>query len=82
MSGRADRGDSRLGTFASGTGRCALEAGGEWGVGWGYQKTGYFLEWLERKFGEGTVRRLNGCLREGEYDGEKVFGECCGGRQG
>ena len=53
------------------------EACGEWDGG--YQKTGYFLEWLERKFGDGTVRRLNGCLREGEYDGEKVFGECCEG---
>lgn len=55
------------------------EASGEWDGG--YQKTGYFLEWLERKFGEGTVRRLNGCLREGEYDGEKVFGECCEGEK-
>lgn len=53
------------------------EASGEWDGG--YQKTGYFLEWLERKFGDGTLRRLNGCLREGEYDGEKVFGECCEG---
>lgn len=53
------------------------EASGEWDCG--YQKTGYFLEWLEQKFGEGTVRRLNGCLREGKYDGGKVFGECCEG---
>lgn len=55
------------------------EASGEWDGG--YQKTGYFLEWLERRFGEGTVRRLNGCLREGEYDGEKVFGACCEGEK-
>jgi hypothetical protein len=55
------------------------EASGEWDGG--YQKTGYFLEWLERKYGEGLVRRLNGCLREGEYDGEKVFGECCKGEK-
>ncbi|KAM0709004.1 hypothetical protein Q7P35_003040 [Cladosporium inversicolor] len=55
------------------------EASGEWDGG--YQKTGYFLEWLERKFGDGTVRRLNGCLRKGEYDGEKVFGECCEGEK-
>lgn len=53
------------------------EASGEWDGG--YQKTGYFLEWLEQKYGEGLVRRLNECLREGEYDGEKVFGECCKG---
>ena len=55
------------------------EASGEWDGG--YQKTAYFLEWLERKFGEGTVRRLNGCLRKGKYDGEKVFGECCEGEK-
>jgi hypothetical protein len=55
------------------------EASGEWDGG--YQKTGYFLEWLERKYGEGLVRRLNGCLRDGEYDGEKVFGECCKGEK-
>lgn len=53
------------------------EAGGEWDGG--YQKTGYFLEWLEGKFGEETVRRVNACLREGEYDGEKIWGECCKG---
>lgn len=55
------------------------EAGGEWDGG--YQKTGYFLEWLEQKYGEGLVRKLNGCLREGKYDGKKLFGECCKGEK-
>lgn len=54
------------------------EAGGSWDGG--YQHTGYFLEWLEGKFGAGTVRKLNKCLAEGEYDEEKLFGECCGGK--
>lgn len=55
------------------------EAGGEWDGG--YQHTGYFLDWLEGRFGEGTVRRLNGCLRQGEYRDEKVFGACCKGEK-
>lgn len=40
MSGRTNRGDRRLGAFESGTGRCALEAGGEWGVGRGVSEDG------------------------------------------
>ncbi|KAK3703870.1 hypothetical protein LTR37_014193 [Vermiconidia calcicola] len=51
------------------------EAGGKWDGG--YQHTGYFLEYLEQRFGAGTVRKLNGCLRDGEYDEEKLFGQCC-----
>jgi hypothetical protein len=46
------------------------EAEGEWDEG--YQHTGYFLEYLERRFGEGTVRKINAKLREGKYE-EKVF---------
>lgn len=46
------------------------ELGGDWDAG--YQHTGYFLDWLEGKFGEGTVRRINGSLCEGEYV-EKEF---------
>jgi hypothetical protein len=55
------------------------EAGGEWDGDGGYQKTGYFLEWLEGRFGLGMVKRLNGCLRVGQWDEERVFGECCEG---
>lgn len=51
------------------------EAKGDWDAG--YQHTGYFLEYLEERFGEGTVRKMNGCLRESKYDEEKLFGECC-----
>lgn len=53
------------------------EADGNWDAG--YQHTGYFLEYLEQRFGEGTVRRINGRLGEGEYDEKKLFQDCCGG---
>ncbi|KAK8868144.1 peptidase of plants and bacteria-domain-containing protein [Apiospora arundinis] len=38
----------------------------------GYQHTAYFLEYLEGRFGEGTVRRLNEKLRVEKYE-EKAF---------
>lgn len=53
------------------------EASGKWDGG--YQHTGFFLEWLEQRFGDGTVRALNEGLREGKYEEEKVFGGCCKG---
>ncbi|KAJ9636704.1 hypothetical protein H2199_007698 [Coniosporium tulheliwenetii] len=46
------------------------EADGDWDAG--YQHTGYFLEYLEERFGEGTVRGINEGLREGKYE-EKAF---------
>lgn len=33
----------------------------------GYEKTAYFLDWLEDREGEGTVRRINEALREDKY---------------
>ncbi|KAG6365893.1 hypothetical protein INS49_000069 [Diaporthe citri] len=33
----------------------------------GYERTAYFLAWLEGKFGKGTVRRMNEALRVREY---------------
>ncbi|KAI1182626.1 BSP-domain-containing protein [Nemania serpens] len=38
----------------------------------GYQHTAYFLQYLEERFGEGTVRRLNEGLRTSKYE-EKPF---------
>jgi hypothetical protein len=38
----------------------------------GYEHTAYFLEYLEQRFGEGTVRRLNEKLRLEKYQ-EKPF---------
>lgn len=54
------------------------DAEGKWDAG--YQHTGYFLEYLEQRFGEGTVRHMNECLRKGKWDQQRVFGECCDGR--
>lgn len=33
----------------------------------GYEKTAYFLDWLETTYGEGTVRTVNEKLRAGKY---------------
>ncbi|OCL04345.1 BSP-domain-containing protein [Glonium stellatum] len=56
------------------------EVDGDWDAG--YQHTGYFLEYLEKRFGEGSVRRVNEALRERKYDEdmfwEDLFGEKVG----
>lgn len=44
----------------------------------GYERTGYFLEWLEKKHGADVVRRINEAMRGCEYDAEKVWNGCCG----
>ncbi|KAI1367857.1 BSP-domain-containing protein [Xylaria arbuscula] len=46
------------------------EIKGKWDAG--YQHTAYFLQYLEERFGEGTVRRLNEGLRTTKYE-EKAF---------
>ncbi|KAI1330991.1 BSP-domain-containing protein [Xylariaceae sp. FL0255] len=46
------------------------ELKGKWDAG--YQNTAYFLEYLEERFGEGTVRRLNEALRTRKYE-EKEY---------
>jgi hypothetical protein len=55
------------------------EAEGSWDGG--YQHTGYFLQHLEDKYGAGTVKAINGGLREGQYDEQKLFQGCCGGKE-
>ncbi|KAB8303448.1 hypothetical protein EYC80_004871 [Monilinia laxa] len=52
------------------------EAGGKWDAG--YQHTGYFLEYLEKRFGKGTVRRLNEKLRIERYEEKRFWTELCG----
>ncbi|KAI9879295.1 MAG: hypothetical protein M1830_008946 [Pleopsidium flavum] len=47
------------------------EAGGDWDAG--YQHTGYFLDFLEGKYGEGSVRRVNDNLRDCKYEEEKFW---------
>lgn len=43
--------------------------------GWdaGYERTAYFLQYLEERFGEGTVRRMNAALREQKYEEERFW---------
>ena len=45
----------------------------------GYEKTGFFLDWLEDEHGEGSVRSINASLRDNKYDEKKfwntLFGE-------
>ena len=47
----------------------------------GYEKTGYFLEWIEDNFGDGTVREINEKLRDRPYH-EKIFKEVTGAEVG
>ncbi|KAI1807619.1 BSP-domain-containing protein [Daldinia bambusicola] len=49
----------------------------KWDVG--YQGTAYFLEYLEHRFGGGTVRRLNEKLRGQTYDEKTFWAELVGG---
>ncbi|MBW0514717.1 hypothetical protein O181_054432 [Austropuccinia psidii MF-1] len=44
----------------------------------GYEKTAYFLEWLEGRFGEETVRRMNELLRKEAYDEKEFWDELFG----
>jgi hypothetical protein len=38
----------------------------------GYQHTGYFLDYLEKRYGDGTISKMNNKLRTDEYN-EKAF---------
>ena len=49
---------------------------GEWDAG--YDRTAYFLEYLEARYGEGTVRRLNEKLRTEEYQTKRFWTELLG----
>jgi hypothetical protein len=42
----------------------------------GYQVTAYFLDWIEQRYGDGTVRELNDLLKDEYYEEmfEKVTG--------
>ncbi|KAF1850727.1 BSP-domain-containing protein [Cucurbitaria berberidis CBS 394.84] len=44
----------------------------------GYERTGYFLEWLENEHGEDVVRRINQALKECKYDADRLWYSCCG----
>jgi hypothetical protein len=49
---------------------------GNWDAG--YQHTAYFLEYLEKRFGNGTVRRLNEKLRISKYEEKRFWTELVG----
>lgn len=48
----------------------------EWDAG--YERTGYFLEWLEEEHGFDIVRKINEAMRGCVYDAHKVWYGCCG----
>lgn len=48
----------------------------EWDAG--YERTAYFLEWLEREHGDDVVRTINQALRGCKYDAERLWHDCCG----
>ncbi|KAK3906873.1 peptidase of plants and bacteria-domain-containing protein [Staphylotrichum tortipilum] len=52
------------------------ETEGSWDRG--YQHTAYFLQYLEVRFGEGTVRRVNEGLRQRKYKAEYFWLELLG----
>jgi hypothetical protein len=52
------------------------ELGDKWDAG--YQHTGYFLDYLEKRFGEGLIRRLNEKLRIERYEEKRFWTEICG----
>lgn len=52
---------------------------GKWDAG--YERTGFFLEWLEGRRG-GTVRRMNEWLRATKYEEERFWREVVGGEVG
>ncbi|TVY49479.1 hypothetical protein LOCC1_G000590 [Lachnellula occidentalis] len=52
------------------------EASGKWDAG--YQHTGYFLDYLDKRFGEGLIRRLNEKLRIERYEEKRFWTELCG----
>jgi hypothetical protein len=51
-------------------------ADGDWDAG--YERTAYFLEYLEDRFGEGTVRRMNEKLRIQRYHQKQFWTELVG----
>jgi hypothetical protein len=50
------------------------------GASWdrGYECSGYFLDWCERGYGEGTVIRINERLRDREWNEKRFFDWCFG----
>ncbi|GLB43510.1 putative peptidase of plants and bacteria [Lyophyllum shimeji] len=49
--------------------------GDEWDAG--YETTGYFLAWLEERYGDGTIKELNERMHGVPYD-KRIFKETTG----
>ncbi|KAG2022717.1 hypothetical protein CC2G_000444 [Coprinopsis cinerea AmutBmut pab1-1] len=47
----------------------------EWDAG--YDTTAYFLAWIESRYGEGTIRELNHCMKDRKYH-RRMFKELTG----
>jgi Peptidase of plants and bacteria len=43
----------------------------------GYEKTGYFLDWIEKRYGTGTIKELNASMKDTTYR-EVVFKDLTG----
>ncbi|OJA08603.1 hypothetical protein AZE42_07136 [Rhizopogon vesiculosus] len=43
----------------------------------GYDATAYFLDWIEKRCGEGTIRRLNEFMKDSKYDND-IFKDVTG----
>jgi Peptidase of plants and bacteria len=52
------------------------DGGSRWDAG--YQITAWFLDWLEDKYGPGTVPRLNHRLKNTTYEEKKYWDDRCG----
>ncbi|KAF9532103.1 hypothetical protein CPB83DRAFT_848347 [Crepidotus variabilis] len=50
-------------------------AGQKWDVG--YEKTAYFLDWIEKNYGDGTIRELNELMKNTDYH-RRIFRELTG----
>ncbi|OQN98072.1 hypothetical protein B0A48_15904 [Cryoendolithus antarcticus] len=57
-----------------------ISEGESWDAG--YERTAFFLEFVEGRVGEGAVRRLNAGLREGVYDERGLWEGVCGKKVG
>src|SRR5579862_2625976 len=44
----------------------------------GYERTGFFLEYLEQRFGEGSVRKINETMRNRKYEEESFWKDLFG----
>ncbi|KAH7914758.1 hypothetical protein BJ138DRAFT_1143201 [Hygrophoropsis aurantiaca] len=45
----------------------------------GYDATAYFLDWIEKRCGDGTVSKINGSMKDSRYS-DKVFQDATGHR--